>query len=166
MPDLEPQPINASVSETVPQGLTDQFFFPEAIKYKKAFPEIIRVFTQLPHGVGQTAEGDEGEIKFRVRTPKLRTGKHAHVGLVEIFDNEQVFECALRSDASDAREYLDHVRDNPSVAEFVPKLYAIVNSWAVLEKLKGLELAEVEERMRKDPQFLEKFARQAFDIVH
>ena len=72
-----------------------------------------------------------------------------------------MFECALRSDASDAKEYLKHVEDNPVVAEFVPKLYAIVGNWAVLEKLNGLELAEVEEKMRTDPQFLDKFA-QAF----
>ncbi len=166
MPNFEPQPTNSNALEPGSQNLTDQFFSPEAAKYKNAFPRIIHAFNQLPHAVGQVVEKEEGGIKFRVSTPKLRTGKHAKVGLVEIIDNGSVFECALRSDPSDAREYLDHIRDNPAIAEFVPKLYAIVNDWAVLERLHGLELAEVEEKMRTDPQFLEKFATHAFDIIY
>lgn len=177
MPYFEPQPMNKIAQKTEPnsfslrggaepEGLTEHFFSPEAIKYKGAFPKIIQVFTQIPQTVGQTAEGEDGKIKFRVSTPKLRTGKHAQIGLVEVSDNGQKFECVLRSDASDAKDYLDHVRDNPAVADFVPKLHAIVGNWAVLEKLNGLELAEVEEKMRTDPQFLDKFAQQAFDIIY
>jgi hypothetical protein len=110
--------------------------------------------------------GDIDGIQYEVRFPHLRKGKHAFVGIIDIKNPDgSTFSCVMRSGSDDAKSYLKYVSDEPAIADYLPKLYGIVDNFAVMEKLNGLELGEILERIKTDKEFAEKYADNAYAFI-
>ncbi len=106
-----------------------------------------------------------GGSEVTLKWPDARKGKHAEVVLASIHNKQATFDCVLRDSVRDAEEYRENLEKNPAVAKFVPKLYDVVGKWAVLEKIAGLELRGITERLDTDPDFTEKYAAEAFSLI-
>ncbi len=109
-----------------------------------------------------TAAGKE----FTIRTPHLRKGKHAFVGIVEVENpDKNSFSCVIRNNPADGKQYQENIAKHPSIADYVPKLYEITDKWVVMEKLSGLELEEVTEKFKTDAEFRRQYAHHAYDLI-
>lgn len=112
-------------------------------------------------------EGDIDGLGFKIRMPHLRKGKHATVGIVDLnYPDGSVFSVVLRSGLEDAKHYQDLAGKHPFVEEIMPRQYGTVGNWAVLERLHGLELDELKERMKSDEDFLSNYALNAWDLIN
>jgi len=114
----------------------------------------------------QVLEGDIEGLGFRVKMPHLRKGKHASVGIVDINDVDgRVFSFILRNKLGDSLKYQEVVRNHPGIKNLLPRQYDTVGDWAVLERLYGLEQREIIERMEVDPDFVVKYADEAWGVL-
>ncbi len=114
----------------------------------------------------QILEGDIDGLGFRVRMPHLRKGKHANVGIVDINDVDgSVYSFVLRNKSHDAKKHQEIVKNHPGVRGLLPRQYDIVGDWVVLERLQGLELEELLDRMDTDSDFVVKYAEEAWSTI-
>jgi len=111
-------------------------------------------------------DGEINGILYEVRTPHLRKGKHAFVAIIDIKDrDENIFSCVIRDKPEDAETYLKNVSEKPIIAEYTPKLYRITDNWVIMEKLSGLELEEVTDKIKADEDFAEKYASNVYTLI-
>lgn len=110
--------------------------------------------------------GEYDGTKYGVRLPHLRRGKHAFVGIVVLNSADgETTSAVIRNQVYDARVYSEVAATHPLVKTLVPELYGISGDWVVMERLYGLELEELETRLRDDPDFRRRYARSAFNVI-
>ena len=110
--------------------------------------------------------GEHEGTKYGVRLPHLRRGKHAFVGIVDLNASDgETTSAVIRNNVEDARVYSELTATHPIVKTLVPELYGICGDWVVMERLQGLELEELEARLRDDPDFRRNYARSAFEVT-
>ena len=110
--------------------------------------------------------GEHRGTKYGVRLPHLRRGKHAFVGIVDLNGADgETTSAVIRNNVEDARVYSELAATHPIVKTLVPELYGISGDWVVMERLQGLELEELETRLRDDPDFRRGYARSAFGVI-
>lgn len=117
----------------------------------------------------QMFEGNtEDGTLFRVRLPHLRKAhvSHAIVGIVDLnFPDGAVSSFVIKRSEYEARFYQKFVGNHPSLKRYLPGQYGLVGNWAVLERLYGLEERELSSRLKEDPDFLELYATNAYNLI-
>lgn len=63
------------------------------------------------------------------------------------------------------QKHQEIVKNHPGVRSLLPRQYDVVGDWAVLERLSGLELEELKDRMDTDPDFVVKYAGEAWNAI-
>lgn len=115
--------------------------------------------------VAQTVEGEVDGFKYKIGPPQKTTG-HVTVGYVDITDpTGEQFECVIRSNLTQARDFLERVRKTPNIADFVPHLYGIGGAWAVIEKVNGLESYALADRIDADKELRNAYAGHVFRLI-
>ena len=115
----------------------------------------------------QTSIEDEvNGTKFLARFPHLRRGKHASVFIVD-FDttSQQPMSFVIRNDLEPGYKFIELEEKHPEIAKRLPKLYGMVNNWVVMEKLEGLELEELTQKLKSDENFSSTYAEQSFQLI-
>lgn len=141
------------------------------LQYRRVLEHIIPVFeagnSEHRWDMDLAVDGIFEDRTYKIRFPHLRKGKHAAVGIVDIANPDgTTFECVIRNSPDDAMEYLKAAKHDPLVAEYSPQLFGIVDGWVVMEKLAGLELQELDERLRVDPEFLSRYAQNTQELIN
>ncbi len=135
-------------------------------RYKETIQHLIPSVRGQPNWAQGSIEGTLGDVAFVARSPHLRRGKHAAVYIVELSDSQgNSASCVLRSDVEDAKRYLEVLAQYPVIEGIVPTLYGIVEKWVVMERLTGLESSELQVKLVEDPDFQQKYAQKAFELI-
>lgn len=142
-------------------------------KYKAIFEHFIpRVEAEIENpnryspDYALSVNGEHESTKYRVRLPHLRRGKHAFVGIVDLNGADgETTAAVIRNNVDDARAYSELAATHPLVKALVPELYGISGDWVVMERLHGLELEELETRLRDDSDFRSRYAKSTFDVI-
>lgn len=137
-------------------------------QYRKLVPELIAyVEKQIQQDEFRYPGGKKMDdfikdgIQFQVRLPKHRGGKHGWVGIVEASGRDgNSFSFVIKQSKDDIADYLDNVNANPTIAEYVPTLYDVQGRWAVMEKIDGLELKDLENQYAQDENFRKRYAKE------
>lgn len=142
-------------------------------KYRSAFEHLIpQVEAKIDDPERYKADyalnvtGESEGTRYSVRLPHLRRGKHAFVGIVDLNGADgETASAVIRNNVDDARAYSELAATHPIVRTLVPDLYGISGDWVIMERLQGLELEELETRLRDDPDFRRRYARSAFNVT-
>lgn len=160
-------PDEAYASPNLSNESTVQLEAKELQPYRELVGAAVELVKVWPFG--KDVSQIQGQIfgkDFTVRIPHLREGKHARVAIVEVTDGDrEEFSCVLRNDPESSEKYLQVIQEKPFVATLVPKLYGVMGDWVVMEKLSGLELQELTDKLASDPSFLKKYARTAYQVI-
>lgn len=143
------------------------------IKYKPAFEQLIpqvEAYINNPNhhnsDYALNVDGEHEGTKYSVRLPHLRRGKHAFVGIVDLNGSDgETTSAVIRNNVEDAIAYSKVAATHPLVKTLVPELYGISGDWVVMERLQGLELEELETRLRDDPDFRSRYAKSSFSVI-
>jgi hypothetical protein len=101
-----------------------------------------------------------------ISIPYARQGKHAFVAFVDIENsNGKTEEFVFRNNLFDVERYKESIKGNPLIESLLPKLVGVIGDWAVLERVHGLELAELEEKIKSDPDFSETYQQKIIQMV-
>lgn len=164
---IQPQPAEVYDNPNLNNETTIQHETKELQPYRELIGAAVELVKVWPFG--KDVSQIQGEMlgkDFTVRIPHLREGKHARVAIVEVTDGDrEEFSCVLRNDPESSNKYLQVIQEKPLVATLVPKLYGVMGDWVVMEKLSGLELQELTEKLTSDPVFLKKYARTAYQVI-
>jgi hypothetical protein len=93
-------------------------------------------------------------------------GHHATAGLVEVIaPSGKRSEFVLRAPLQEAEDYLELARTYPLVRDSVPNLLGVINGWAILEKLQGIENKMVAKKIQEYSEFTSRYIQNAADLV-
>ncbi len=135
-------------------------------RHAPALSAIFRRAEQALRGSpGEVFVEEAGAVRVEARLPSARGGKHAFVGLVTLTLDGRSWDAVIRGDLVTPADYLEIIRAKPEVAGVMPSLYGRIGPYAVMERLKGLELDEVSRRLETDPSFARRYAQAALSLI-
>ena len=113
------------------------------------------------HG-GEPLQGSFQGYDYSVKV----TGHHATVGVIDLSsqDGSQA-SFILRGNRSDAKSYLDVVRNYPQFSGLMPQLLGVIDGWTVIERLYGLSGNSLHEHLQSDPKFETQYAQNAAELL-
>lgn len=136
--------------------------------YKDDLKKVIGKINEInPSHFNQEISENVGETMFTLSLPNARPGKHAKVFFLDISKPGNVpFECVIRDKPQVAEEYSRNKEQKPILDKYLPKLYSVIDGWVVMEKLKGLELKQLQEKLNLDPDFLSKYTENVASAIY
>lgn len=88
-----------------------------------------------------------------------KKNKHAFVRYVTLKQNDTVvFQCVIRNQQSNVSTLNNNIQMKSK--HYLPKLYKVYEDWAILEKIRGIEQEELQNKLESDLPFRESYAQQ------
>jgi hypothetical protein len=135
--------------------------------YKNEIHEIINHINDIKLDRYQSLQDFIGDVQYKISPPHARPGKHAKVFFLDISKpNEPSFEAVLRNSPSVAEDYKKNIKDKPILDKYLPKLYGVENGWVIMERLKGLELGELEKKLKSDENFFRQYVKNSTQAMY
>ncbi|HEX5038220.1 MAG TPA: hypothetical protein VFX30_13770 [bacterium] len=118
----------------------DHARLPELLRKNEAVLDSVfgELRVKIESGDDLFAEGRRENVSYRAYLPWHR-GSRAFVTFVDLTLDGKTYECVVRSKVEDAQNYEDLIRQRPDAVRYPPRLYGIVGSHVVMERLRGLE---------------------------
>ena len=109
---------------------------------------------------------DEDHL-FTIAIPYVRKGKHAFVAFVDVEEEAggDSREFVFRDKASEAEKFRDNAAKKPIISSVSPQLYGIIGKWAVIEKIEGLELKDLVDKLVSDPAFSGLYQDKVIELI-
>lgn len=135
-------------------------------EYRELFKHIIPLIEEDYLREKTEVVGQYEGTEYKARLPHLRRGKHGAVVIIEIIKpSGEKFSCVAKHNLYDANTYYEDVKRSPVIAGYIPKYYGAVENWIVMERLEGLELEELIEKIKSDRTFLLKYATETVNLI-
>lgn len=117
---------------------------------------------------GGEFEGSVGEFKFRVkRAHESREGHSGHnfVGFLDVINPDgTITPYVIKPRPMMYRERM-HNATASKIEGYAPRQHAPIGNWVVEERIFGLELDELEQKLESDPEFLDRYVSSVFQLI-